>query len=118
MITHMHTAQYKHTPGANTRRSAALLSSKDKGGTRLKQVMLVLLFSDDPETKIVLVRRFCVTFSVSIGELSSNPLLLRSGPTNVLFTFHLMLSAIAVHVKLMVLFSPALTDFGGTTIPT
>ena len=106
-----------YIPGENTRRSAASLSSTETIETKLKQVMLVLLFSDDPETNIVDVRRFCVRFSVICGVLSSNPLLLRSGPINVLFTFHLMLFAIAVHVKLMVLFSPALTDFGGTTIP-
>ena len=103
--------------GENTR-SAASLSTIDTKETKLKQVMLVLLFSDNAETTIVLVHRFCVTFSVSIGELSSNPLLLRSEPTNVLFTFHLMLFATPVHVKLIVLFSPALTDFGGTTVPT
>ena len=122
---HASTHMYTHTqfssmdaPGSNTRKSAGSLSSLDKEDkTMATHVILVPLLSADPNTVIVLMCRFCVAFSVTGAELSSNPLLLRSGVIVALFTCHLIVSAIAVHVKLTVLFSPTFTDSGGTIIP-
>ena len=122
----MQTHMYTHTqfssmdaPGSNTRKSAGSLSSLDKEEekTTATHVILVPLLSADPNTVIVLMCRFCVAFSVTGAELSSNPLLLRSAVMVALFTRHLIVSAIAVHVKLTVLFSPTFTDSGGTRIP-
>ena len=79
--------------------------------------MLLPLLSADPNTPIVLMRRFCVEFSVNNGELSSNPLFLRSGVIASPFTSHSMSIAIAVHVKCTVMFSTAFTGSGGVTIP-
>ena len=106
-------------PGSNTRKSAGSLSSLDKEEkkTAATHVILVPLLSADPNTVIVLMCRLCVAFSVTGAELSSNPLLLRSAVMVVLFTRHLIVSAIAVHVRLTVLFSPTFTDYGGTIIP-
>ena len=80
-------------------------------------VMLLPLLSTDPNTAIVLMRRFCVEFSVISGELSSNPLFLRSEVILSLFTSHSMSIAKAVHVKYTVMFSAAFTDSGGATNP-
>ena len=105
-------------PGSNTRRSAASLSSTDKEEKKTTtHVILVPLLTADPNTVIVLMCRFCVAFSVTSAELSSNPLLLRSAVMVAPFTHHLIVSAIAVHVKLTVLLSPTFTDSGGTVIP-
>ena len=107
-----------YIPGSNTRRSAASLSSADKEEkTMATHVILVPLLSVDPNTVIVLMCRFCVAFSVTSAELSSNPLLLRSAVMVALFTRHLISSPIAVHVKVNVLFSSTFTDSGGTIIP-
>ena len=67
--------------------------------------MLLPLLSADPSTAIVLMRRFCVEFSVISGEVSSNPLFLRSEVILSPFTSHSMSNAIAVHVKCTVMFS-------------
>ena len=79
--------------------------------------MLLLLLAD-ASTVSFLVRRFCVAFSVYIsGELSSNPLLVRTLSIGCPFTSHSISCATAVQVKFAVLLSAPYTDFGGTTIP-
>ena len=105
-------------PGSNTRRSAASLSLLEKEiKKKTTHVIMVPLLSADPKTFSVLVWSCCVAFSVTSAELSSNPLLLRSAVMVVLFTCHLISSAIAVHVKLTVSFSPAFTDSGEVITP-